>query len=120
MNYGRHSYHSIFVRYDKRGTSAPYRLFSRRKKSLFETSQGGSAKFLGFMVTQRGIEVKAIMDSQAPTSKKGLQQLTSRPEALGRFISRFIDQLKPFFITIRGAKRAGWNEESDQAFAAIK
>ena len=29
---------SIFVRYDKRGTSAPYRLFSSRKKSLFETS----------------------------------------------------------------------------------
>ena len=35
-------------------------------------------KILGFMVTQRGIEanpiqIKAIMDSQAPTSKKGVQ-----------------------------------------------
>ena len=41
-------------------------------KYVFEVSLG---KFLGFMVIQRGIEVdpiqlKAIMDSQAPTSKK--------------------------------------------------
>ena len=25
-----------------------------------------------------------------------------------------------FFITLKGAKRAGWNEECDQAFMAIK
>ena len=66
-------------------------------------------KFLGFMVTQRGIEanliqLKAIMDSQAPTSRKGVQQLTSRLAALERFISSFTDRLNPFFITLRGAK----------------
>ena len=38
-----------------------------------------SVKFMGFMVTQRGIEanpiqLKAIMDSQTPTSRKGVQQ----------------------------------------------
>ena len=37
-------------------------------------------KFLGFMVTQKGIEanpiqLKTIMDSQTLTSKKGVQQL---------------------------------------------
>ena len=37
-----------------------------------------------------------------------------------RFISRFTYRLKPFFITLRGAKRAGWNEECDQGFMAIK
>ena len=78
-------------------------------KCVFRVS---SSKFLGFMVTQRGIEanpiqLKAIMDSQAPTSKKGVQQLTGQLVALGRFISCFIDRLKPFFITLRGAKRAG-------------
>ena len=41
-------------------------------KCVFEVS---SSKFLGFMVTQRGIkanpiQLKAIMDSQAPTSRK--------------------------------------------------
>ena len=84
-----------------------------------------SSKFLGFMVTQRGIEanliqLKAIMDSQAFTSRKGVQQLTGRLAALERFISRFTDRLKPFFITLRGAKRASWNEECDQTFVAIK
>ena len=44
VNYEWHSYRSIFVRCGKRGISTPYRLFSSKKKRLFETSQGGSAK----------------------------------------------------------------------------
>ena len=67
-------------------------------------------KFLGFMVTKRRIEansiqLKAIIDSQVPTSRKGIQQLTGRLVALGWFVSRFTNRLKPFFITLRGAKR---------------
>ena len=46
--------------------------------------------------------------------------MTNRLAALGRFRSHFIDLLKPFFITLRGAKRTSWNEECDQAFMAIK
>ena len=46
--------------------------------------------------------------------------MTGRLAALGRFISRFTDRLKPFFTTLRGANRAGWNEECDQAFIQIK
>ena len=49
-----------------------------------------------------------------------MQQLTGRLAALGRFISRFTDRLKPFFATLRGANRAGWNEECDRAFIQIK
>ena len=40
--------------------------------------------------------------------------------ALGRFISRFTDRLKPFFATLRGANRTGWDEECDRAFTQIK
>ena len=36
------------------------------------------------------------MDSQALTSRKGVQQLTGRLAALGQFISRFTDRLKPY------------------------
>ena len=77
------------------------------------------------MVTQRGIEanpaqLKAILQSSAPNSKKGIQQLTDRLAALGRFISRFMDRLKPFFATLRGANRAEWNEECDWVFIVIK
>ena len=91
-------------------------------KCAFGMSVG---RFLGFMVTQRGIEanpaqLKAILQSPAPTSKKGVQQLIGRLAALGRFISRFMDRLKPFFTTLRGASQAEWNEECDRAFVAIK
>ena len=84
-----------------------------------------AGRFLGFMVTQRGIEanptqLKAILQSLAPSSKKGIQQLTGRLAALGRFISRFMDCLKPFFATLRGANRAEWNEECDRGFMEIK
>ena len=91
-------------------------------KCAFGVSAG---RFLGFMVTQRGIEanpaqLKAILQSPAPRSKKGIQQLTDRLAALRRFISQFTDRLKPFFTTLRGANRAEWNEECDRAFVAIK
>ena len=91
-------------------------------KCAFGVSVG---RFLGFMVTQRGIEanpaqLKAILQSPIPSSKKGIQQLTGRLAALGRFISQFTDRLKPFFTTPKGANRAEWNEECDQAFIEIK
>ena len=84
-------------------------------KCAFEVSSG---KFLGFMVTHRGIEtipfqLKVIMDSQASTTRKGVQQLTGQLAALERFISRSIDRLKPFFMTLKGAKRIGLNKEYD-------
>ena len=84
-----------------------------------------AGRFLGFMVTQRGIEanpaqLKAILQSPDPSSKKEIQQLTGWLAALGRFISRFTDRLKPFFTTLRGASRAEWNEECDREFVAIK
>ena len=77
------------------------------------------------MVTQRGIEanpaqLRAILESPAPTSRKGVQQLTGRLATLGRFISRFTNHLKSFFATLKGANWAGWHEECDEAFTAIK
>ena len=91
-------------------------------KCAFGVSAG---KFLGFMVTQRGIEanplqLKAILQSSAPSSKKQIQQLTGRLAALGRFISRFTDWLKPFYTTLKGASRAEWDQECHRAFLAIK
>ena len=90
-------------------------------KCAFGVSAG---KFLGFMVTQRGIEenplqIKAILQSPAPSSKKEIQQLTGRLAALGRFISHFTDRLKPFFTTLKGASRAEWDKECDRAFIVV-
>ena len=65
-------------------------------------------------------QLKAILESPAPNSRKGVQQLTGQLAALGRFISRFTDGLKPFFFTLRGVNQAWWYEECDQALVAIK
>lgn len=53
---------------------------------------------LGFMVTQRGIEVnldqiKVIANALAPKNKNELQRLTGKLVALGRFIAQFTDKL---------------------------
>ena len=64
-------------------------------KCAFGMSAG---KFLGFMVSQRGIEVsldqiKAVMETPPPRSKKELQRLTGKLVALGHFIARFTNEL---------------------------
>ena len=91
-------------------------------KCAFGVSSG---KLLGFMVMQGGIkanhiQLRAIMESQTPTTRKGVQQLISWLAALRRFIIRFTYQLKSFFTTLKGAKRTGWNKECDQALMALK
>ncbi|RVW13922.1 hypothetical protein CK203_089964 [Vitis vinifera] len=71
-------------------------------KCAFGVSAG---KFLGFMVSQRGIEVSPdqVKAVTPPRNKKELQRLTGKLVALGRFIARFTDELRPFFLAIRKA-----------------
>lgn len=69
-------------------------------------------KFLGFIVTQRGIKVnsnqiKEVIETFALSNKKELQRLTGRVAALGRFIARFTDKLRSFFLTLKGASATG-------------
>ena len=65
-----------------------------------------SGKFLGFMVSQQGIEanpkkVKAILDMTSPRSVKEVQRLTGRIAALYRFVFKAIDKCLPFFKTLK-------------------
>ena len=67
-----------------------------------------TSKFLGFMVTQKGIEVnpnkiKVLLETLVPSSKKELQRFTGRQAALGRFIAHFTDKLRFFFLALKGA-----------------
>ena len=60
-----------------------------------------SGKFLGFMVSQRGIEanpekVRAIIDMTSPRIVKEVQKLIGRIAALNRFVSRATDKCLPF------------------------
>ena len=76
-----------------------------------------SEKFLGFMVSQRGIEanpekVRAIIDMTSPRTVKEVQKLTGRITALNRFVSRATDKCLPFFKTLKQAF-AGTDECED-------
>ncbi|KAI3757912.1 hypothetical protein L6452_05456 [Arctium lappa] len=56
-----------------------------------------AGKFLGYMVTRRGIEanpeqIKAIVELKSPRNFKEVQRLTGRVAALNRFISRSSDR----------------------------
>ncbi|XP_059669890.1 uncharacterized protein LOC132315551 [Cornus florida] len=89
-------------------------------KCAFGVSSG---KFLGYMVSRRGIEanpekVQAILNMQSPASTKELQRLTGRIAALNRLISRATDRCLPFFRVVR--KAFSWTPECEQAFIELK
>ncbi|XP_062155167.1 uncharacterized protein LOC133863220 [Alnus glutinosa] len=82
-----------------------------------------SVKFLGFMVSQRGIEanpekVSAVLGMQSPWTTKQLQQLTRRIAALNRFISRSTDKCLQFFKILR--KTFEWSSECEEALGKLK
>ena len=74
-------------------------------KCAFKVSSG---KFLGFMVSQRGIEanpkkVKAILKISSPRTIKEVQSLIGKVAALNRFISKATDKCLLFFKTLKKA-----------------
>ena len=81
----------------------------------------GSGKFLGYMVTHRGIEVnpdqvKAINSLQPLQKPKEVQKLTGMTVALNWFISQSTDRCRPFFLLMNKWKGFEWTEECAQAF----
>ncbi|KAL6320688.1 hypothetical protein AAG906_008688 [Vitis piasezkii] len=56
-------------------------------------------------------QIKDVMEASALSSKKKLQCLTGRLVALGRFIARFTDKLRSFFLMLRAANMTGWTED---------
>ncbi|KAL8125842.1 hypothetical protein AgCh_013223 [Apium graveolens] len=81
----------------------------------------GSGKFLGLMVSKRGIEanpdkIKAILDMEPPKTVKDVQKLTGRVAVLGRFISKSGDKCLSFFKSLKNIKDFVWIEENQKAF----
>ena len=73
-----------------------------------------AGKFLGFMVSQRGIEanpdkIRAIMEMKPPRNVKEVQSLNGKVAALNRFVSMAIDKCLPFFRTLK--KSFEWTDE---------
>ena len=84
-----------------------------------------SGKFLGYMVTHRGIEInpdqiKAINNLQPPRNPKEVHKLTRMMAALNRFISRSADKCRLFFLLLHKWKEFKWSEECVVAFQQLK
>ena len=80
-------------------------------------------KFLGFMVSQRGIEanpdkIRAIMEMKPPKNVKEVQSLNGKVAALNRFVLKVMDKCLPFFRTLK--KSFEWTDECQQAFEELK
>ena len=85
----------------------------------------GLGKFLGYMVTHRGIEVKpdqikVINNLQPPRNPKEVQKLTGMMVALNRFISRSAERCRPFFLLLHKWNEFEWSEECVVAFQELK
>ena len=100
-----------------------YRMRLNPNKSAFGV---GSGKFLGFMISQRGIEanlekIKAILDMKEPVISKDIQSLTGKVAALTRLISKATNRCAPFFKALKGSKKyITWTDECAEAFKNLK
>ena len=101
-------------------TLKQYQMKLNPGKCVFRVALG---KFLGFMVSQRGIEanpekVQAIINMASARIVKEVQKLTERIAALNRFVSRAMDKCLPFFKTLKRA--FAWTDECEAAFQELK
>ena len=101
-------------------TFRSYNMKLNPSKCVFEVTAG---KFLGFMVSQRGIEVnlkkvRAIMELGLPRTVKEMQSLNGKIAALNKFVSKATNKCLPLFRTLR--KSFEWRDEYQKAFEDLK
>ena len=92
-------------------TLRAYNMKLNPNKCVFGVTAG---KFMGFMVSQRGIEVnlekiQAIMELALLRTVKEVQSLNGKKAALNRFVSRAMDKCLPFFRVLK--KSFEWTDE---------
>ena len=92
-------------------TLRSYNMKLNPSKCAFGVTAG---KFLGFMVSQRAIEVnlekiRAIIELEPLRTVKEVQSLNGKIAALNRFVSKVTDKCLPLFRTLR--KLFEWTDE---------
>jgi len=70
------------------------------------TFRVGSRKFLGFMITHRGIEANpnkctAILEIFSPTNVQEVQKLNGRLASLSRFLPKLVEKARPFYKLLK-------------------
>ena len=82
-----------------------------------------AGKFLGFMVSQKGIEanpdkIRAIIEMAPPKNVKEVQSLNGKIAVLNRFVSRATNKCLPFFRTLK--KSSELMAKCQQTFEDLK
>nr|KYP74385.1 Transposon Ty3-I Gag-Pol polyprotein [Cajanus cajan] len=82
-------------------------------------------KFLGFMLSARGIEAnrdkcQVVLDMRSPSNPKELQRLSGRLVALSRFLPQLGDKISPMTKLLRKASAFSRDEQCEVAFATLK
>jgi len=99
-----------------------YQLKLNPEKCVFGVKAG---KFLGFMLTERGIEAnpdkcQAIINMKSPSCVKEVQQLTGRMAALSRFLAKSGDKGHPYFQCLKKNEKFQWTPECEDSFLQLK
>ena len=97
-----------------------YNMKLNPSKCVFRMTAG---KFLGFMVSQRGIKVnsekvRAILELEPLKTVKAVQSLNGKVAALNRFVSKATDKCLPFFRVLKIYFE--WTDECQKAFEDLK
>jgi len=84
-----------------------------------------SGKLLGFIVSQKGIEVdpekvKAILEMPELRTEKQVRGFLGRLNYIARFISQLTAICEPLFKLLRKNQSIRWNEDCQEAFGRIK
>jgi len=92
------------------------------EKCAFDVEGG---KFLGFMLTYRGIEANpekcwTITEMWSPQNIKEVQQLIGRLTALSRFVTRLAGRKRPMVLLLRKIAKFSWDEKCEEIFQHLK
>jgi len=90
-----------------------YRMHLNPEKCAFGVEGG---KFLGFMLTHRGIEAnpekcKAITEMRSPSGLKEIQRLIGRLTSLSRFVPKLTERTRPIIKLLKKTTKFEWTDE---------
>jgi len=99
-----------------------YNLRLNPKKCTFRVDGG---KFLGFMLTRRGIKAnlekcQTIIDMRSPNNVKEVQRLVGRLTTIARFLPKLADKTKPMVKLLKKSAMFEWNKTCQNNFDQLK
>ena len=99
-----------------------YNMRLHPEKCTFGVQAG---KFLGFYLTERGIEAnpdkcQAFKELPMPHSKKCIQTLNGMLTALSRFVAKSAQHALPFFKLLRKETKFEWTDECKASLKHLK